>query len=326
MTRSLPALRYAASRLAFLLLALVAASTLVFMILRLLPGDSAGTTLGVGTTAEQLDLMRAQLGTDQPLLSQYTAWIRDLFTGQTESFISRRPFAEVVGPKVAITVPLSLFAFALAVLISIPLGLLAAMYRHTIVGVLISAFTQVGIAVPIFWVGVMLVWGVSLEAQLLPAGGFPRRGWDEPGAAMAALTLPAITIAIAMSAVMIRYIRSAVIDVLEADYMRTARSLGYGRFQAFRRHGLRNAAVPVVAILGIELATSLLGAVVIENVFALPGLGTWLLDSVQARDLPIVQNLVVILTAVVLVVNFLIDLLQRAIDPRLQLASVGQVQ
>lgn len=307
-------------RIGALLVSLLLASVVVFVVLRLLPGDSAGTSLGVGTTADQLAQLRSELGTDQPVVAQYLQWLGQIVRGDLgTSFVSRLPVGDLIAQKLPITVPLSVSAFVLAVLVSVPLGVLAAVHRRGPVGVAVSAVSQLGVAVPVFWVGVLLVLVLALQAQVLPAGGFPRTGWDDPVAAVRSLVLPVVTVAVAMSAVMVRYVRSATLDVLDQDYLRTARSLGYGRWQALRRHGLRNAAVPVVSILGIELATSLLGAVVIENVFALPGLGTLLLGSVTARDLPVVQALVLGLTAVVLVMNTLVDLAQRAIDPRLRL-------
>ncbi|WP_318656676.1 ABC transporter permease [Scrofimicrobium canadense] len=301
-----------------LLISLFLASVLIFTLIRMLPGDTAAATLGVGTTPEQLQQLREELGTDQPVWTQYGTWLHDLFTGQTVSLVSKAPLSDLLSHRLAITVPLSLGAFFLAVVISVPLGVLAAMKRRSPLGVAISAFSQVGLAVPVFWVGVILVWVFALTLGWFPSGNFPRTGWETPGQAIWALTLPAFTIAIVMSAVMVRYIRSSVLDVLDTEYMRTARSLGQSRWQAFLRHGLRNAAVPVVAILGIELGTSLLGAVVVENVFALPGLGQLLLQSTTSRDLPIVQNLVMLLTAVVLILNALVDTIQRSIDPRLR--------
>ena len=307
-------------RIGALLVSLLLASVVVFVVLRLLPGDSAGTSLGVGTTADQLAQLRSELGTDQPVVAQYLQWLGQIVRGDLgTSFVSRLPVGDLIAQKLPITVPLSVSAFVLAVLVSVPLGVLAAVHRRGPVGVVVSAVSQLGVAVPVFWVGVLLVLVLALQAQVLPAGGFPRTGWDDPVAAARSLVLPVVTVATAMSAVMVRYVRSATLDVLDQDYLRTARSLGYGRWQALRRHGLRNAAVPVVSILGIELATSLLGAVVIENVFALPGLGTLLLGSVTARDLPVVQALVLGLTGVVLLMNTLVDLAQRAIDPRLRL-------
>ena len=309
-------------RVASLLVSLFIASIIIFLVLRLLPGDSSAS-LGVGATQDQLEQLRKELGTNQPLWTQYWNWLRDLLTGQSESFVSRMPFGELISHRLTITVPLSVTAFLVSVLISTPIGIIAATKRKSPIGLIVSGASQLGLAVPVFWVGVILVWIFALHLGWFPSGNFPRQGWSDPAAAFRALVLPVVTIAIAMSATMIRFVRSSVIDVLEADYMRTARSLGYSRTQALVRHGLRNATVPVVAILGIELGTSLLGAVVIENVFALPGLGQLLLTSVQARDLPVVQNLVMLLTAVVLVLNTVVDLIQRAIDPRLQFSRGG---
>lgn len=307
-------------RVASLLVSLFLASIIIFLVLRLLPGDSSAS-LGVGATQDQLEQLRKELGTNQPLWTQYWNWLRDLLTGQSESFVSRMPFGELISHRLTITVPLSVTAFLVSVLISTLIGIIAATKRKSPIGLIVSGASQLGLAVPVFWVGVILVWIFALHLGWFPSGNFPRQGWSDPAAAFRALVLPVVTIAIAMSATMIRFVRSSVIDVLEADYMRTARSLGYSRTQALVRHGLRNATVPVVAILGIELGTSLLGAVVIENVFALPGLGQLLLTSVQARDLPVVQNLVMLLTAVVLVLNTVVDLIQRAIDPRLQFGN-----
>ena len=317
-------LRFLVTRLGSLAVSLFVASVVVFAVLRLLPGDSAGATLGLGTTAEQLELLRSELGTDQPLLVQYGDWLSGLFSGTSTSFVSRLTFGELVATRLPVTVPLSLAAFTLAVLISVPLGVIAATRRTSAVGLAISGLSQLGLAVPVFWVGVILVWIFALDLGWLPAGGIPTAGWADPAGMIQALALPAVTIAIAMSATMVRYVRSAVIDVLDTDWMRTARALGYSRSHALVRHGLRNALVPVVAILAIELGTSLLGAVVIENVFALPGLGQLLLSSVTSRDLPVVQNLVMLLIAVVLILNTLVELLQAVIDPRL--AQGGRAQ
>lgn len=314
--------RHLLTRLASLLVSLALAAVVVFVVLRLLPGDAAGASLGVGTTSDQLEGLRAELGTDQPVPVQLGQWVAGLVQGDLgTSFVSRQPVADLVAARLPVTLPLSLAAFVLAVLVSVPVGVAAAVWRRGPLGVVVSALSQLGVAVPVFWVGVLLVLVLALQLGWLPPGGFPRQGWGDPAGAVRSLVLPVVTVAIAMSAVMVRYVRSATLDVLDQDYVRTARSLGYGRWAALRRHGLRNGAAPVVAILGIELATSLLGAVVIENVFALPGLGTLLLDSVEARDLPVVQALVLGLTAVVLVVNVGVDLAQRALDPRLRLTG-----
>lgn len=316
-------LRYLFQRLVVLVVSLVLASVLIFVILRWLPGDSAGATLGVGATSDQLEELRRQLGTDRPVVEQYWDWIGGLLRGDAGvSFLSRAPVGELIAARLPVTLPLSLAAFVLSVLISLPVGVLAAVRRRNPEGALISVVSQLGVAVPIFWVGVILIAVFALDLGWLPPGGFPRQGWDAPGDAALSLVLPALTIAIAMSAVMVRYIRSATLDVLDQDYMRTARALGYSRARALARHGLRNASVPVVAILGIELATSMLGAVVVEAVFDLPGIGSLLLSSVVGRDLAVVQTLVLAITVTVLVINLGVDLLQRAIDPRLRSSVV----
>lgn len=303
------------------ILMLFLASIALFAVLHVLPGSGASTVLGVGATEEQATQYEQEIGADRPFVVQYLDWLQGFLTGSTTSLISQESFGDLVGPRAAITVPLTIAAFLLSVLVSFPVGILAAVYRRSPFGLAISALSQLGVAVPAFWIGMILIWVLSLDAGVFPAGGFPRQGWADVGGALFSLVLPAITVAVAMSSVMIRYIRSAVLDVLDAEFMRTARSLGYTQWQALARHGLRNASAPVVSILGIEFATALLGAVVIENVFALPGLGSLLLSSVESRDFPIVQNLVLLLTAVVLVTNVIVDLAQRAIDPRLRAAG-----
>jgi peptide/nickel transport system permease protein len=178
--------------------------------------------------------------------------------------------------------------------------------------------SQLGIAIPVFWVGLLLITVFALHLRILPAGGFPQNDWSDPGGALTALTLPVITIALVMSASLIRYVRSATLDVLASDHLRTARALGSSFTGAMWRHGIRNAAVPVISILGIELATTFLGAVVVESVFALPGLGNMLIQGITERDYPVIQGILLVSTFAVLLIGFLADLVQRLIDPRLR--------
>lgn len=313
-------LRYIVRRILLLLLAAALASTLVFFLLRLLPGDAAGALTGVGATQEQIEQARHELGLDRPLTTQYLDWAGGILTGDLgTSHLSRLPVLPEVVRRLPITIPLSLAAFAIAVILSTAIGALAAVKHRSAAGTVISALVNIGVATPVFWIGILFIWIFSLSLGWLPAGGFPRHGWADPLAAVRALALPTLTIALAMTVVLIRYVRSAVLDVLGQDYLRTAVALGYTRRQAFWRHGLRNAAGPVLAIMAIELATSLLGAVVVENVFAVPGLGSQLLDAVRLRDLPVVQSIVFLIMVVVLVIGFLADLVQRLVDPRLVL-------
>lgn len=220
--------------------------------------------------------------------------------------------------RLAVTVPLTLLSFLLAILIAAPLGIIAGVKAYRWYGAAISVISQLGIAIPVFWVGILLVTVFAVNLRLFPSGGFPPQGWSAPFEALRALFLPIVTIAIVMSASLLRYVRSATQDVLGSDYLRTARAMGSGFGEALVRHGIRNGAVPVVSILGIELATTLLGAVVVERVFALPGLGSMLLLAIEQRDYPNIQGVLFISTLLVLLIGFLADLAQRLIDPRLR--------
>ena len=199
---------------------------------------------------------------------------------------------------------------------------MAAWRSRTWYGSLLSGLSQLGIAVPAFWIGILLVTVFALQWRVLPAGGFPSDDWASAPDALRSLALPIVTIALVMSASLIRYVRSATLDVLGSDYLRTARSLGSSFVGAVWRHGVRNGAVPVVSILGIELATTFLGAVVVESVFALPGLGSLLVQAIDQHDYPVIQGVLFVSTLAVLVIGFLADLAQRLIDPRLR-SGVG---
>lgn len=312
-------LGYLVRRVAWLLGSLFVAGSAVFFLLRALPGDPAVTLLAVGSSPDELDAIRRQLGTDRPLLEQYGSWFGDLLTGHLgDSLFTSTPVLDQITSRLPVTVPLALSAFVLSIVVAVPVGVFAAVRRRAPLGVAVSTLAQLGIALPVFWVGIVVIWLIAVQARLLPPGGFPRTGWQDPTAAFQSLVLPVATLTIAQGSVLVRYVRSATLDVLSQEYMRTARSLGYSLPQALWRHGPRNGAATVVNILGILLASSLLGTVVIESVFALPGLGSLLLDSVSARDLSIVQGTIFLMTATVLVVGLAVDLTQRLIDPRLK--------
>ncbi len=314
--------RYLARRICLLVLAAFVASSVVFFLLRALPGDAALSIAGLEATPQQIQATRHLIGTDRPLLAQYGTWLGGMVHGDFGiSYFTKLPVSREIGRRLAVTLPLSLLAFALAALVSVPTGALAAVRRRSLVGFVVSGLSSIGVAIPVFWVGIILVWVFALALPVLPAGGFPLDGWAHPGAALTSLVLPVLTIATVMSAALVRYVRSALLDVMGQDYLRTAMSLGYSARQARWRHGLRNAAVPLVSVLGIELATSLLGAVVVENVFAIPGLGAMLLEGVKTRDFPVVQGIIFLITFFVLFIGFLVDVFQRLIDPRLRATS-----
>ncbi|WP_165143235.1 ABC transporter permease [Microbacterium endophyticum] len=317
-------LTYLLRRSAFLVVSLVVAMVVIFVLLRLLPGDPANALLSVDATPEQIAAARAQVGSDQPVLQQFLQWASQLLQFDLgNSLISSRPVGPEVTSRLGVTLPLTLMAFGLALVLSLVIGIVAAMRADRWYGIALSGFSQLGVAVPVFWVGVILVWIFALNLGLLPSGGFPRNDWADPADALRSLALPIVTIAIVMSASLSRYVRSATLDVLGSDYLRTARAGGAGMTEALLRHGVRNGSVPVIAVLGIELSTTLLGAVVVESVFTLPGLGNMLLTAIEQHDYANIQGVLVVSTLFVLLVGFAADILQRLVDPRLRTSVSG---
>ncbi|KFL27098.1 ABC transporter permease [Devosia sp. 17-2-E-8] len=300
-------------------LSLLVAAAVLFILLRLLPGDPANALLSVGADPAQIEAARREVGSDLPLFQQFLHFLSSLARFDLgTSFVSKTPVLGEIGNRLSVTLPLTLMSFVLALIIAVPLGIVSAVKADKWYGGLISIVSQLGIAIPVFWVGILLVTIFAVNFKLFPSSGFPLKGWSNFGAALYSLLLPTITIALVMSASLLRYVRSAAQDVLGSDYLRTARALGSSFPEALIRHGIRNGSVPVISILGIELATAFLGAVVVEKVFALPGLGSMLLLAIQQRDYPNVQGVLFISTLLVLLVGFFADLLQRIIDPRLR--------
>lgn len=300
-------------------MSLAIAAAVLFVLLRLLPGDPASALISVGADPEQIAAARRQVGSDLPLLEQFGHFVSSLARFDLgTSFVSRTSVGAEIAARLTVTVPLTLMAFFLAVIIAVPLGIISAVKADKWYGATISVISQLGIAIPVFWVGILLVAAFAVNIRLFPSGGFASSGWSDPLAALRSLALPTFTIAIVMAASLLRYVRSATQDVIDSDFLRTARALGSGFTEALVRHGLRNGAVPVVSILGIELATTFLGAVVVERVFTLPGLGSMLLLGIEQRDYPNVQGVLLISTLIVLLVGFVADIIQRLIDPRLR--------
>ncbi len=317
-------LSYILRRSAILALSVVIAAVILFVLLRLLPGDPANALVSVGADAAQIEAARKQVGSDLPLYEQFLRFAGSLARFDLgHSFVSGAPVLIEIGRRLIITLPLTLLAFAVAIILAVPLGILSVVRRDRWYGGAISIVSQLGIAIPVFWIGILLVTVFAVNLRLFPSGGFPSRGWQSSGAAFRALVLPVSTIAIVMAASLIRYVRSATQDVLGSDYLRTARALGATFPEAMIRHGIRNGAVPVISVLGIELASTLLGAVVVERVFALPGLGSMLLLGIEQRDYPNVQGVLFVSTLLVLIVGFAADLIQRLIDPRLRTRIAG---
>jgi peptide/nickel transport system permease protein len=294
---------------------------LVFAVVDVLPGDVALVMLGTNATPEAVATLRSQLGLDRPAPVRYLEWVGGMaHLDFGTSVLSHSEVGPLIVQKLAVSAPLAIASAVVALALAIPLGILAGVRHRQFSGALVSTFSLVGIAIPAFWAGLLLVTVFAIGLRLFPAGGFVE--WaDDPLGAIRSLTLPALALGLVQGAVLTRYVRSAVIDVQQEDFMRTARAKGLTRWQALRRHGLRNAAIPTLTILGVQLTSLLVGAIVIENVFVLPGLGRLLFQSVGNRDLIVVQDLVMLVTAVVLVVNFLIDLSYRFLDPRIRHAA-----
>jgi peptide/nickel transport system permease protein len=300
------------------MVSLFLASVLVFSVVNVLPGDVAAVMLGTSATPEAVETLRRQLGLDQPAWLRYVQWVGGMLRSDFgTSSLSHSDVGPLIAEKLTVSAPLALASALVSISLALPLGVLAGVNYRRWSGTVISALSLLGIAVPAFWAGLLLATVFALQLRLLPAGGFVP--WsDDPVAALRSLVLPALALGLVQGAVLTRYVRSAIIDVQREEFIRTARAKGLTRWQALRRHGFRYAAIPVITILGIQLTALLVGAIVIENVFVLPGLGRLLFQSVGNRDLIVVQDLVMLLTAVVLVVNFLVDLSYRFLDPRIR--------
>jgi peptide/nickel transport system permease protein len=309
--------RYVLRRLALALLSLVVASALMFAMLRLLPGDIAETKLGVGATPEAVSQLRKDLGLDRPAVAQYGEWLTNALTGDLgESLISEVSVSSELVSKSRVTLPLVLASALFSLILALPLGLIAALRNRRPDGTALSVTSQLGMAIPSFWVGVILITVFAVNRDFLPAGGFPEGGWAETSEAVRSLILPIATLTFAQSAVLIRFARSSALDTLNQDFLRTARATGLTRIQALRIHGLRSSLIPVVSVLSIQVSTLIVGAIVVESVFALPGIGQMLLQDVGIRDFNKVMGTLTVAMGVVFVVSFITDLVIGLLDPR----------
>lgn len=295
------------------------ASLIIFVALRLLPGDVAQIIGGTSATPARIEQLRAELGLDRPITAQFTGWISGIFTGDLgNSAITGNSIAAEIGEKAQVTVPLVLLALCIALLVALPTGIYAAYRRHTLPSRALSVIGVIAAAVPAVWAGLLGIIVLSMGLGWLPSQGFPRAGWSDPLAAFLALLLPALTIGIVVGAIQFRFVRSATLTALNAEHVRTAMSQGHTRLGALVRHGLPGVGLSIVSIMGLQLAELLVGAVVIEQLFSLPGLGRMLVSDVGNRDLIKVQSVLFVLTGVILVLGAIVDVVHRLIDPRLR--------
>ena len=309
-------------RLFTLVATLLGASVVIFLVLEILPGNAAQMLMGPDASPEAVQALAEKLGLDQAPLLRYWAWISGLLAGDMgNSYAYSSPVLELMLERLALTIPLALLAMGLTTAIALAVGLYAASRHNKLGDVGLMGVAQVGIAIPNFWFAILLILLFSVWLQWFSAGGFP--GWSEdPLEALKSLLLPAVSLAVVQSAILSRITRSAVLDVLREDFVRTARAKGLSRRATLWRHVLRNAMIPVITVMGLQFANLLAGTIVVENVFYLPGLGRLIFQSISNRDLIVVRNCIMLLAAMVIVVNFVVDVLYAAIDPRIKASDV----
>jgi peptide/nickel transport system permease protein len=305
-------------RVGGLVLTLLAAALVVFVVMEVLPGDPAAVMLGTEAREDTLAALRRQYGFDRPMAERFAKWIIGLAQFDFgESYTYGVPVATLIGERLSVTAPLAIMAICFAVAIAIPLGVFAAANHNRPGDAGVMVFSQLGVALPNFWIGMLMVLVFAITLGWLPGNGFP--GWDRGvGRAFLHLLMPAVALALPQAAILARVCRSAVLDTLGEDYVRTARAKGLPWTTVLRRHVLRNAMIPVATIMGLQFSALLAGAIIIENVFALPGLGRLVFQAIAQRDLIVVKDVVVFLAGLVVVINFVVDVAYLILDPRLR--------
>ncbi len=300
---------------------LLVASMVIFIVLDVLPGSAADVMLGESATPEAKQALSAKLGLDRPALQRYAAWMQGLTSGELgESLSYSVPVAQLIQERLQVTAPLALMAMLLTAGLALTLGIYAASRHNKVGDVGVMGLSQLGIAIPNFWFAIILIFVFAVKLQWFSAGGFP--GWEDGFFdAFKALILPAVALAVVQAAILARITRSAVLDVLREDFVRTARAKGLSRRAVLWHHVLRNAFVPVLTVMGLQFANLLTGTIVVENVFSLPGLGRLIFQAIANRDVIVVRNVVMLLAASVIVINFIVDVLYAVIDPRLKVHS-----
>lgn len=308
---------YTLKRLVSLLLSLLVASGVIFLVLEVVPGDPAAFMLGLNAEPEVVAALRTQLGLDGTAMERYLGWIGGIFTGDFgTSYTYKVPVTELIGDRIWVSVPLALYALILSTVIAFPVGIIAATNRNGPADVTVMGATQLGVAIPNFWFAMMCVFLFAITLRWFTAGGFP--GWDDPFSAMKALTLPAVALALPQASILARVMRSSLLDTLDEDYVRTARAKGLNRRQVIWRHAMRNALIPVLTIIGLQFSFLIAGAIIIENVFYISGLGRLVFQGIVQRDLIVVKNVTMLLVCAITIVTFVVDIAYAWVDPRLR--------
>lgn len=309
---------YILRRLAATIPVMLVVAVFVFLMLRLTPADPAAIIAGDNATAEQVAQIRSKLGLDQPILTQFFIWIGNILSGNLgESFFFKKTVSELMLERFEPTLSLAFVTIVIAVLVAIPLGVLAAYKHGSWIDRLVMGFSVLGFSVPVFVVGYLLIYLFSIKLGWLPVQGYQRLsagagGWFER------LILPAMTLSVIYIALIARMTRTSVLEVLSEDYIRTARAKGQIEFKVLFRHALRNAAVPIVTVVGLGVALLIGGVVVTESVFTIPGLGRLTVDAVLARDYPVIQAVILLFSLIYVMINLLVDLTYTLFDPRIR--------
>jgi peptide/nickel transport system permease protein len=316
-------IRFVARRLLQMLPVLFFVTLIIFVLINLIPGDAARLFLGEEASPDAIAALRHELGLDQPLYVQYVRWVGRMATGDFGySFKDHRPVLATLLEKLPITAELTAGALLIAWVVAIPAGVLAAWRQRTAVDYGASAVALGGLSIPNFWLGIMLIYLFAVHLRWLPASGFVPLSHGV-GRNLRALLMPAFNLGIVLAAVVMRQLRSSMLEVLSADFVRTARAKGLAQTVVIVRHALRNAVIPVITVMGLQLGTLLGGAIITETIFAVPGLGQLAVNSIYSRDYPMLEGVVIASAIAILAVNLLVDIVYSLIDPRIKLAGSG---
>jgi peptide/nickel transport system permease protein len=311
-------LGYILRRIAATLPVMLIVAVLVFLMLRLTPGDPAAIIAGDNANAEQIAAIRTQLGLDRPIVAQFFIWVGRVLQGDLgESFFFKKTVAELIASRLEPTLALSVMTIVIAVAIAVPLGVLAAYKQGTIVDRIVMGFSVLGFSVPVFVIGYSLIYLFAIKLNWFPVQGYQRIA-DGFGGFLQRLVLPSLTLAVIYVALIARMTRTSVLDVMGEDYIRTARAKGQSELKVLFRHALKNAAVPIVTVIGLGIALLIGGVVVTESVFTIPGIGRLTVDAVLARDYPTIQAVILLFSLVYVLINLGIDLAYRVFDPRIR--------
>ncbi|ATP40015.1 peptide ABC transporter permease [Solibacillus sp. R5-41] len=310
---------YLIRRFILLIITILLVSIITFGVFQILPGDPIRTMLGTEADATQIENLRSELGLDRPLYEQYAAWMKGLLTGDLGNSIRfSMPVKDLLFDRLPVTMSLGGLTLCMVLLVSIPLGMFAARRQNKLSDVTLSTVTQIGMAVPSFWLGMMLILYVGMKFDFFKISGYIPWTQSVTGA-LSTLVLPALTIAIPQIAVNFRYVRTAVLEQMQLDYVRTIRSKGMSEQNVMYKHVLKNSMIPILTVFGLIMAEVVAGTIIVEQVFSLPGVGQLLITAISNRDFPLVQGIVMYITVAVVAINFIVDILYSVLDPRIRL-------